>query len=87
VRTTNYIERLFREARRRTRLVGVSAANKASCDRMLYGLFERLQRNRSRRPLTALAQASWHYPLRADRISAMHQQNVMPPPDATPVGI
>jgi len=26
-------------------------ANKTSCNRMLYGLFERLQRNWSRRPL------------------------------------
>ena len=55
VRTTNYIERLFREARRRTRLMGVFA-NKASCDRMLYGLFERVQRNWSRRPLIEFTQ-------------------------------
>src|SRR5439155_9876036 len=33
LRTTNYIERLFREVRRRTRLMG-AFANKASCDRL-----------------------------------------------------
>jgi putative transposase len=50
IRTTNYIERLFREVRRRTRLMG-AFAHRASCDRMLYGVFTRINRNWSREPL------------------------------------
>jgi putative transposase len=50
IRTTNYIERLFREVRRRTRLMG-AFANKASCDRMLYGTLTRINRNWSRKAL------------------------------------
>lgn len=50
IRTTNYIERLFREVRRRTRLMG-AFANKASCDRMLYGTLTRVDRNWSRKRL------------------------------------
>ena len=50
VRTTNYIERLFREVRRRTRLMG-AFANRTSCDRMLYGVFTRIDRSWSRDPL------------------------------------
>jgi transposase-like protein len=47
IRTTNYIERLFREVRRRTRPMG-AFANKASCDRMLYGTLTRIDRRWSR---------------------------------------
>lgn len=50
IRTTNYIERLFREVRRRTRLMG-AFANRASCDRMLYGVLTRINRNWSRKAL------------------------------------
>lgn len=50
IRTTNYIERLFREVRRRTRLMG-AFANRASCDRMLYGVMTRVTRNWSRNAL------------------------------------
>jgi putative transposase len=50
IRTTNYIERLFREVRRRTRLMG-AFANRASCDRMLYGTLTRINRNWSRKAL------------------------------------
>jgi putative transposase len=55
VRTTNYIERLFREVRRRTRLMG-AFANKASCDRMLYGTLTRVNRNWSRKALPGFTQ-------------------------------
>jgi transposase-like protein len=41
IRTTNYIERLLKEARKRTSLMG-AFANKASCDRMLYGVWSRI---------------------------------------------
>lgn len=47
IRTTNYIERLMREARKRTSLMG-AFANKASCDRMLYGVWSRIDRRWSR---------------------------------------
>jgi transposase-like protein len=52
IRTTNYIERLLREARKRTDLMG-AFANKASCDRMLYGVWSRINRNWSRTVLAA----------------------------------
>ena len=55
IRTTNYIERLLREARKRTDLMG-AFANKASCDRMLYGVWSRINRNWSRTTLTAFTQ-------------------------------
>ena len=50
VRTTNYIERFFREVRRRTRLMG-AFANRASCDRILFGVLTRIGRNWSRETL------------------------------------
>jgi putative transposase len=57
VRTTNYIERLFREVRRRTRLMG-AFANKASCDRLLYGVLTRIDAKWSQKPLVAFTQPS-----------------------------
>lgn len=55
VRTTNYIERLFREVRRRTRLMG-AFANKASCDRLLYGVLTRIDAKWSQKHLAAFTQ-------------------------------
>ena len=52
VRTTNYIERLMRELRRRTRPMG-AFADKPSCDRLFYGVVKRLNRNWSRKTLPA----------------------------------
>lgn len=43
VRTTNYIERLIRELRRRTRPMG-AFANRTSCSRLFYGVARRLQK-------------------------------------------
>jgi len=56
VRTTNYIERLILELRRRTRLMG-AFAHKPSCERLFYGVIRRLN-NRwdDRKPLTAFTQ-------------------------------
>jgi transposase-like protein len=48
LRTTNAIERCFREVRRRTRAIGCFV-NDASLDRMIYGLFRFLNEKRSRR--------------------------------------
>ena len=54
VRTTNYIERLIRELRRRTRPMG-AFADRTSCDRLLYGVVKRLDDRWSRRtPLPEL---------------------------------
>ena len=51
VRTTNYIERLIRELRRRTRPMG-AFADRPSCDRLFYGVTQRLNRKwRSKKPL------------------------------------
>ncbi len=52
IRTTNYIERLIRELRRRTRPMG-AFANRSSCDRLLYGVVKRVNRNWSRKTLPA----------------------------------
>ena len=52
VRTTNYIERLIRELRRRTRPMG-AFADKPSCDRLFYGVVRRINRNWSRKTLPA----------------------------------
>ena len=58
IRTTNAIERIFREVRRRTRPISCFT-NDASMDRILYGLFsyfnDRWQR---RKPIPMPAQAS-----------------------------
>lgn len=52
VRTTNYIERLIRELRRRTRPMG-AFADRSSCDRLFYGVVRRVNRNWSRKTLPA----------------------------------
>ena len=50
VRTTNIIERAFREVRRRTRPMS-SFTNPASCDRIVYGVICHLNRSWERKPL------------------------------------
>jgi putative transposase len=56
VRTTNYIERLIRELRRRTRPMG-AFAHKASCERLFYGVIRRLNKRWSdRKPLPGFTQ-------------------------------
>jgi putative transposase len=57
VRTTNYSERLFREVRRRTRLMG-AFANKPSCDRLLYGVLTRIDAKWSQKPLAVFTHNS-----------------------------
>ena len=57
VRTTNYIERVMRELRRRTRPMG-AFAHKSSCDRLFYGVVQRLNRHWSRKTLSAFTQKS-----------------------------
>lgn len=57
VRTTNYIERVMRELRRRTRPMG-AFAHKSSCDRLFYGVVYRLNRNWSRKTLPAFTHNS-----------------------------
>lgn len=57
LRTTNYIERLFREVRQRTRVMG-AFANKASCDRLLYGVLDRVTRRWSARTLAGFTHNS-----------------------------
>jgi putative transposase len=51
VRTTNVIERAFREVRRRTRPM-TSFNNLASCDRIVFGVVSHLNRSWERKPLT-----------------------------------
>ena len=50
LRTTNVIERCFREVRRRTRPIGCFT-NAASCDRIIYAVFHRLNTIWQDRPL------------------------------------
>ena len=50
LRTTNVIERCFREVRRRTRPIGCFT-NAASCDRIIYAVFHRLNTLWQDRPL------------------------------------
>jgi len=57
VRTTNYIERVMRELRRRTRPMG-AFAHKSSCDRLFYGVVQRLNRSWSRKTLPAFTHNS-----------------------------
>jgi len=52
IRTTNYIERLIRELRRRTRPMG-AFADRSSWDRLFYGVVRRVNRNWSRKTLPA----------------------------------
>ena len=57
LRTTNLIERAFRELRRRLRPIG-SLADRRSADRILYGQVLRLNELLARRPLAAFPQES-----------------------------
>lgn len=55
VRTTNVIERAFREVRRRTRPMS-SFSNLESCDRIIYGVIRHLNRSWERKPLFQFTQ-------------------------------
>lgn len=57
LRTTNLIERAFRELRRRLRPIG-SLSDRRSADRILYGQVVRLNDLLARRPLAAFTQES-----------------------------
>jgi putative transposase len=57
VRTTNVIERAFREVRRRTRPMS-SFTNPASCDRIVFGVISHLNRSWERKPLPEFTQNS-----------------------------
>ncbi|MBI3292931.1 MAG: IS256 family transposase [Elusimicrobia bacterium] len=59
IRTTNAIERIFREVRRRTRPMSCFT-NDASIDRILYGLFSYFNARWQRKKLFAPAQAPKH---------------------------
>ena len=50
IRTTNVIERAFREVRRRTRPMSCFQ-NSASVDRIIYGIISHLNNNWKRKPL------------------------------------
>jgi transposase-like protein len=54
-RTTNVIERAFREVRRRTRPMS-SFTNPASCDRIVIGVISHLNRSWERKPLKQFIQ-------------------------------
>jgi putative transposase len=55
MRTTNVIERLFREVRRRTRPMSCFT-NAASCDRIIYAVFVRFNRHWEDHPLAQFTQ-------------------------------
>ena len=55
VRTTNVIERAFREVRRRTRPMS-SFSNPASCDRIVFGVISHLNRSWERKRLSEFTQ-------------------------------
>jgi len=55
LRTTNVIERCFREVRRRTRPIGCFT-NAASCDRIIYAVFHRLNTLWQEKPLKEFTQ-------------------------------
>lgn len=55
VRTTNVIERCFREVRRRTRPMS-SFTNPASCDRIVFGVISHLNRSWEKKPLKEFTQ-------------------------------
>jgi putative transposase len=55
VRTTNVIERAFREVRRRTRPMS-SFTNPASCQRIIFGVISHLNRSWERKPLEEFTQ-------------------------------
>jgi putative transposase len=50
IRTTNLIERMFREVRRRTRPM-TCFANKASCDRIIFAVFDAFNKRWESRPI------------------------------------
>ena len=54
-RTTNVIERAFREVRRRTRPMS-SFTNPDSCDRIVFGVISHLNRSWERKPLKEFTQ-------------------------------
>src|SRR2546427_13298506 len=55
IRTTNVIERTFREVRRRTRPMS-SFTNPDSCDRIVFGVVSHLNRSWERKPLKEFTQ-------------------------------
>jgi putative transposase len=55
VRTTNLIERIFREVRRRTRPM-TCFANKASCDRIIFAVFDAFNKRWDSRPFRHFTQ-------------------------------
>jgi putative transposase len=55
IRTSNIIERAFREVRRRTRPMS-SFTNPASCDRIVFGVISHLNRSWERKPLKEFTQ-------------------------------
>lgn len=55
IRTTNIIERAFREVRRRTRPMS-SFTNPASCNRIVFGVISHLNRSWERKPLKEFTQ-------------------------------
>jgi putative transposase len=57
VRTTNVIERAFREVRRRTRPMS-SFCNLQSCDRIVYGVLSHLNSSWERKPLPEFTQST-----------------------------
>ena len=57
LRTTNVIERCFREVRRRTRPMGCFT-NSASCDRIIYAVFHHLNTRWQEKPLKEFTQFS-----------------------------
>lgn len=57
VRTTNLIERVFREVRRRTRPM-TCFANKASCDRIIFAVFKDFNRRWDLHPIRNFTQKS-----------------------------
>ncbi len=57
LRTTNIIERLFVEVRRRIRKM-CAFTTRSSCQRILYSVFERMNDHWSRHPLSAFTQHS-----------------------------
>ncbi len=57
LRTTNVIERLFVEVRRRIRTM-CAFTTRSSCERILYSVFDRMNKHWSRHPLHALTQNS-----------------------------
>jgi len=57
LRTTNVIERLFVEVRRRIRTM-CAFTTRSSCERILFSVFERMNNHWSRHPLSAFTQNS-----------------------------